>query len=70
MKNNSKQSNKGCWLGGVMLIVGIGLIFSPLNPFYETYGEGDYMTNSSWLVNMVLLGALVYFVVNRFKNKD
>lgn len=70
MKNNEKENNKGCWLGGIILIVGIVLIFSPLNPFYETVGEDDFMTNSSWLVNMVLLGALLYFVINKFKNKD
>ncbi|WP_242157345.1 hypothetical protein [Aestuariivivens sediminis] len=69
-EKDNKKSNSGCWKGLLVLLGGVILIFSPLNPFFETFGEDDIMTNSSWLINMILFGGLIYFVVNRFKNKD
>lgn len=71
MIKNEDNSNKGCWLPIIILIAGFSLIASPLNPFLEfrSIGEEDYLTNSSLLVTVVLIGGLIWFVVERFKDK-
>ena len=72
MSNDKKSSNKGCWIP-ILIFVGAAIFWvSPLNPFYETkmIGEEDYMTNSSWLITVVFFGGLIWFLVERFKDKE
>lgn len=68
MKEKDTKSNKSCWYAIAVFIGGVMLIASPFNPFYEKkyIGEEEYLTNSSWLITVLLLGALIWFIVKRF----
>jgi uncharacterized membrane protein len=59
---NEKTSKKGC--GRLVLaLIGFVLLLSPLNPFieYKQSGEDEILTNSSWLVMVVL--SIVYWAI-------
>jgi hypothetical protein len=65
MKNNNKEPNKGCLKQFIIFMIGMFLIASPLNPFFEV-GKGDRLTASSWLVTMIMVVGLIWFVVKFF----
>ena len=70
--NQKKKSKTGCWVPIVIFLGAVLIWMSPLNPLMEFkyIGEEEYMTNSTWLLTIVFLGALIWFLVEKFKDKE
>ncbi len=58
-----EKSKKGGCGKVILAILGFILLLSPLNPFieYKQIGEDEMLTNSSWLIMVIL--AIVYWAI-------